>query len=279
LTTLVGPDIVTLTSGGSDMVRRAMVGLAVVLLALPSAVSSAAPTAEPAAVVTGGWQWFANGSYLVTLGQQNAPTLACRIALGNELPMVVDWRAVWQGWVVTPNGASSVADYGRYGQPGDHPVCGSWEGQSSDGFGVVRGAQWYLRNSNPVGGSSQPPDHSFVYGRYGDIPLVGDWDGDGVDTPGVRRGNTFYLRDGLSGGPADRIATYGRSTDIPIVGDWDGDGVDTIGVVRNAVWYLTDTLGPTGNRAPFRYGRFGDRPVPADINGDLIADPMVARAS
>ena len=115
-----------------------------------------------------------------------------------------------------------------YGDRGDIPIVGDWNGDGIDTPGVVRGDKWHLRNSN-TGGVA---DVSFGYGMPGDIPIVGDWNGDGIDTPGVVRGDTWYLRNSNSGGIADIGLKYGNPGDIAIVGDWNGDGRDSPGVAR-----------------------------------------------
>jgi hypothetical protein len=141
-----------------------------------------------------------------------------------------------------------------YGNPGDFPIVGDWNGDGTDTPGVVRSGHWYLTDT-----FGDPTTHDFAYGNPGDFPIVGDWNGDGTDTPGVVRSGHWYLTDTF-GDPTTHDFAYGNPGDFPIVGDWNGDGTDTPGVVRSGHWYLTDTFGdPTTH--DFAYGNPGDIPV------------------
>jgi glucose/arabinose dehydrogenase len=156
----------------------------------------------------------------------------------------------------------------QFGNAGDIPVVGDWNGDGIDTPGVFWDGYWYLRNSN----SSGPYDVVFAFGRPGDIPVVGDWNGDGVDTIGVFRGaGTWYLRNSNSSGPTSLKFAFGMTGDRPVAGDWNKDGVDTIGVFRGAgTWYLrnSNSSGPTSLK--FAFGMTGDRPVAGDWNKDGI---------
>ena len=57
-----------------------------------------------------------------------------------------------------------------YGTAGDHPVVGDWEGDGTDGLGVVRGSTWFLRSAVARGAATV---QRTVPGRQpGDQPLV-----------------------------------------------------------------------------------------------------------
>ncbi|MDQ3681090.1 MAG: hypothetical protein M3378_11245 [Actinomycetota bacterium] len=154
----------------------------------------------------------------------------------------------------------------RFGNPGDIPIVGDWNGDGLKTVGVVRGNTWLLRNSNTTG----DPDIVFQYGNPGDIPIVGDWNGDGIDTPGVvQGGNIWALRNSNTTGFADGVFQYGNPGDIPIVGDWNGDGLDTAGVVQpGGVWALRNSNSTGYADGVFRYGNPGDDPIVGDWNGD-----------
>jgi hypothetical protein len=137
----------------------------------------------------------------------------------------------------------------RYGQLGDIPVVGDWNGSGVATIGVVRGNRWLLRNSNSAG----PADIDFTYGETGDIPVVGDWNGDRVDSPGMVRGNRWLLRNTPSGGPAEIDITLDGGG-IPVVGDWIGDGRSRVGWFDSGAWRLRNTLTSGGADASFTFG-------------------------
>jgi glucose/arabinose dehydrogenase/PKD repeat protein len=115
-----------------------------------------------------------------------------------------------------------------YGQPGDTPVVGDWDGDRSGTVGTFRDGVWSLRNSNTSG----PAELRFNYGRGTDIIVVGDWNGDGIDTPGVIRNGIWYLRNANSAGQPSIAFSYGVAGDRAVVGDWNGDGTTTPGIFR-----------------------------------------------
>ena len=154
----------------------------------------------------------------------------------------------------------------KYGQAGDIPVMGDWDGNGSKTIGVLRGRIWYVRNSNSTGPSSAV----FSFGRPGDVPVAGDWDGNGTDTPGVVRcasrgcaTRTWYARDTLKSGATNRLINFG-GVGTPIVADWDNINGDTPGIVdANLVWSYTNSwLSAVPSR--FRFGIRGDKPVVGD---------------
>lgn len=143
-----------------------------------------------------------------------------------------------------------------FGNPGDVPIAGDWNGSGADEIGVYRPANstFYLRHAN--GGYS-----SFAFGNRGDVPIIGNWNGTGADEIGVYRpGNrSFYLR--LPDGSVIDTPPHGNRGDVPIVGDWFGDGWDRIGVYRpaNRTFYR-------GGRESITFGNPGDEPI--SINWD-----------
>jgi hypothetical protein len=124
----------------------------------------------------------------------------------------------------------------NYGQAGDYPVVGDWDGNGTATIGIYRNGSFYLRNENTIGFA----DLVFPFGAPGDQPVAGDWDGDGVDTIGVYRNGIFFMRNSNDAGPVQMTFSLGMPGDVGIAGDWDGDGIDTTGVFRptNGSLYL-----------------------------------------
>lgn len=181
-------------------------------------------------------------------------------------------RAEWF-YRAAPGGGAADGSF-LYGNPGDIPVFGDWDGDGLATPGVVRDGRFLLRNSLSAGAA----DVAFGYGNPDDRVVVGDWDGDGRDGVGVVRGNVFYLRNHLSDGPAEEVFAYGNPGDQVAVGRWPGATRDSVAVVRSGVWYLRDPAKGTAATV-FGYGDVGDLPLAGDWNGDGTDTPAVVRAA
>jgi hypothetical protein len=130
----------------------------------------------------------------------------------------------------------------NFGQAGDQPLAGDWNGDGIDDVGVFRNGQFRLRQ--PVLFNGQPTNVASTivinFGAPGDLAIVGDWNGDGIDTPGVFRPSTgqFLFTNSAnvnnSTPRASSIAFRGDEGDKPVAGDWDNDGRDTFGVYRES---------------------------------------------
>ena len=179
-------------------------------------------------------------------------------------------------WFLRNTNSSGAGEIGyQYGDRGDIPIVGDWDGDGIDTPGIVRGNWWFLRNSNTSGVG----EIGFQYGDVGDIPVVGDWDGNGTDTPGIMRGNYWFLRNANTSGPGEIGFQYGDNGDIPIVGDWNADGADTAGIVRGNYWFLrnANTSGP--GEIGYQYGDVTDVAIVGDWNGDGTDTPGIARGN
>ncbi len=164
-----------------------------------------------------------------------------------------------------------------YGDVSDRPVTGDWDGDGDITVGVVRSAQWMLRNASGGVSFDVPP---FVFGNTTDIAVTGDWDDNGTWTPGVYRNGVWYLRNTLTSGNADVVVSYGNATgDTPVAGDWNGDGRTTVGIFRAGTWYLRNAEGGgAADVTPFVYGNAsGDIPIAGDWNGNGTFTPGIFR--
>ncbi|MEP7054726.1 MAG: hypothetical protein ABI912_05705 [Actinomycetota bacterium] len=188
-------------------------------------------------------------------------------------------NGTWYFRASTLPGNVAVSSF-KFGQAGDIPVMGDWNGDGTKTVGVVRGRIWYIRNSNSAGRSSRV----FSFGRIGDVPLAGDWDGNGTDTPAVARCTTvvgcsrrvWYARNTLATGPATSVLSFG-GVGKPIVADWDNLGGDTPGLVdANSNWTYTNSWAST-TPIRFHFGTRGDKPVVGDWGVDNQTSVGVVR--
>jgi Beta-propeller repeat len=161
-----------------------------------------------------------------------------------------------------------------FGQNGDAPVTGDWNGSGIDSVGIFRPStgQFFLQVTRKV--------IVVNFGQAGDIPVAGDWDGNGIDTPGVFTPATgqWKLTNGINGQnvsnsfpPVAFTFTLGQNGDLPMVGDWDGNGIDGVGVFRNSTFNLSNGFQGIVDIKPFIFGGAGVRPLEGDWNGDGIA--------
>jgi uncharacterized delta-60 repeat protein len=168
------------------------------------------------------------------------------------------------------NPAGAVTSF-FYGNPGDVPFVGDWDGDGTATPGLFRtsDAFAYLRNSNTQGIA----DVRFFFGNPSDIPLSGDWDGDGKDTLSIYRPSEqrFYIINKLGEnegglGAADYSFLFGNPGDKPVVGDWDGDGIDEVGLHRESTgfFYWRNTLDTGIADGEIFFGDPGDRFVAGD---------------
>lgn len=174
-------------------------------------------------------------------------------------------------WRSSATGGAAEGTF-EFGNAGDVPLAGDWDGDGVAGPGVRRGNVFFLAET--LGG---PTAHQFAYGDSGDHVIVGDWDGDGRDGVGIVRGNVFYLRNTLSTGVAEQVFAYGNAGDEILVGRWKpGATRDSVGVRRGQRLYLRDPDTGVADIV-FDYGDPGDRVLMGDWNGSGIDTPAVAR--
>jgi hypothetical protein len=146
-----------------------------------------------------------------------------------DLPAVFKLDAEWEFQMPDGN-----IHHIAFGQPGDYPLVGDWNGDGISDIGVFRPdtLTWYL--DEDFDGQSDI-EFQLTGMQATDMPLAGDWDGDGVDTAGYfhSQDSSWHLRNSNSSGAEDlSVLEAGSLGDVPLVGDWVGDGRDTIGVYR-----------------------------------------------
>jgi hypothetical protein len=105
-----------------------------------------------------------------------------------------------------------------FGDPGDIPFVGDWDGDGVDTVALRRPSDGfvYMTDSHRSGNA----EVSYFYGDRGDLPFAGDWDGDGIDSVGLHRPATAssFLRNAHSTGVADLTLRQGSGT--PLAGDF-----------------------------------------------------------
>jgi hypothetical protein len=153
-----------------------------------------------------------------------------------------------------------------FGQAGDVPVIGDWDGRGKLRIGVFRAGQWMV-DINGNGKWDPGVDRNFNYGRAGDIPVTGDWDGHGKLRVGVFRDGQWLVDTNGNNKwepGIDETFAFGQAGDIPVIGDWDGTGKLRIGVFRNGQWRLDvdgDHKWTAGSDRIDQFGLAGDTPV------------------
>jgi hypothetical protein len=171
-----------------------------------------------------------------------------------------------------------------YGNPGDYPFMGDWDGDGIETPGMYRQSDGYvyLKNSNTQGIANI----RFFFGNPGDVPIAGDFNNDGFDTVSIYRpsNQTFYIINELGEndgglGPADFSYVFGDPGDRPFVGDFNGNGQETVGLHREStglVYYRNEHL--TGNADnQFIFGDPGDRLFAGDWTGTGVFTPALFR--
>jgi len=155
-----------------------------------------------------------------------------------------------------------------------------WTGQCSpspiESVGVLRGNNFYLRNSNTTGFA----DISVTYNPAGTnaFPVVGDWTGGGYDTVGIfDQSNGLFslckLNDTASCASPSNILqlVLGNANDQPLAGRWVTPATnDGVGVFRpsNGLIYLKNALTTGFANYTMVLGIPGDVGLAGDWNGD-----------
>lgn len=126
----------------------------------------------------------------------------------------------------------------QWGQNGDFPAPGDYNGDGSNDFAVQRNngggqAAFYVNYSSSAAASI---DRIKVFGTPTDVIVPGDYDADGkTDLATIRGSGGQILWNYEPSGALDTIVslTWGLSaTDFPVQGDYDGDGKTDLAVWR-----------------------------------------------
>jgi hypothetical protein len=141
----------------------------------------------------------------------------------------------------------------QFGQNGDKPVPGDYDGDGKSDISVFRGGVWYRINS------SNGTFYAEAFGIDTDQPAPADYDGDNRDDIAVFRSLTGNWYFHLSGSGQFAGIQWGQAGDIAVPGDYDGDNRDDIGVYRGGTWFVNRSTGGTLAQA---FGLASDVPVP-----------------
>jgi hypothetical protein len=189
--------------------------------------------------------WDGNGSQTQGVFRAGIWSLANTLGRGGDWPVATTLGNLYGAYAV------------RFGQRGDRPLVGDWDGNGRQTIGVQRGNLFLLSDNNLAPAAT----YAFRYGEVGDVAVVGDWDGDGVDTIGVYRSGVWHLRNSNSGGAADLEVAYGGSASVPIVGDWDADGRVGLGLFDRGGWHLSNSVASPATDVYVPFGNATDRPL------------------
>jgi Divergent InlB B-repeat domain len=176
------------------------------------------------------------------------------------------------------NGCENDRCIRSFGQEGDLPVAGDWNGGGKDKIGVFRPStgEWFLDLDGDRRNDNCSIDRCIAsFGQQDDLPVIGDWAGTGISNVGVFRPSTGeWLLDRNGNGRWDGcnldqcISGFGQQGDRPVAGDWNATGSSKIGVFRphTGEWFLD--INGNGHwdevnvdRYIVNFGQEGDLPV------------------
>jgi Tol biopolymer transport system component len=107
-----------------------------------------------------------------------------------------------------------------FGNPGDSPFVGDFDGDGIDTAGLHRATTGlvYYRNTHSQGTA----DNQFLFGDPGDHYTTNDWNSNGIDSPAVYRpsNTTHYFRFTNTQGPADAQYIWGQPDWQPVTGTY-----------------------------------------------------------
>ncbi|MBL8249908.1 MAG: S8 family serine peptidase [Candidatus Competibacter sp.] len=253
-------------------------------------------TAQPAAdSVFSGWggACVGTGNCTVNMDAAKSVTAAFSLAQSQQTAKVGVFRN--GQWFLDANGNGAWDGCGTefcftgFGQAGDLPASGNWDGGGKSYIGVLRSGtgQWFTDRNGNRQWDGCVADGCYNFGAPGDRPVAGDWNGSGFAKIGVFRNGQWYL-DANGNGAWDGCGTdlcpnFGQAGDLPVAGNWNGGSQAGVGVFRAGAWYLDYNGngawdGCSVDRCYFNsFGQAGDLPAAGDWNGDGKAKVGVFR--
>jgi Tol biopolymer transport system component len=272
-------EIYSMTADGANQVRLTF-----------NTVNDLAPSTQDVFEIETSSVYRPNTGQWVLLTENVFPPLAITVTFGGQpgdLPVTGDWDddgrtdiGVFRNGTFllgllkkSPVGITIVQQLPAisFGQAGDLPVAGDWDGDGKDDVGVFRPGvatgRFFLRQPVRVFFPFQTGFITIVFdfGIAGDQPVAGDWDGDGADTTGVYRPGdpgAFLLSNSFTNNDVDFNFNFGSPGDVPVAGDWLALGRDGVGLLVPGipVMLLTSELSSKAAFA-FPFGNPGEIPV------------------
>jgi len=135
-----------------------------------------------------------------------------------------------------------------FGDPGDIPLAGDFNGNGCDTVSIFRPSAARVFIINELGqndGGLGAADFTYLFGNPGDKPFVGDFDADRIDTVGLHRESTglVYFRNSHTQGTADVQYIFGDPGDRLVAGNFSGFWEETPAVFRpsDLTFYIRHT--------------------------------------
>lgn len=180
-------------------------------------------------------------------------------------------------WYVENSSNNTVSATG-WGDPGDIPVPGDYDGDGKANLTVWRQGAFLVRTPNGVG------SFPIYLGGSGDLPVPADYDGDGKTDAAIWRASdeTWYINASSTGTLIKR--NFGVRFDYLVPADYDGDGEADVAVWRiqpdnKGIFYVDFSSTAGTSDIVKELGNRGDIPVPGDYDGDGKNDLVVYRPS
>ena len=149
-----------------------------------------------------------------------------------------------------------------FGDPGDVPLAGDFNGDGCDTVSIYRPAQSKVFIINELGennGGLGEAEFSYFFGNPGDKPFVGDFNGNSAETVGLHRESTglVYFRLTHTQGAADSEFIFGDPGDRLVAGDWNDNGAYSPALFR-----------PSNTTSYFRYTNTAGNADATWVNGE-----------